>query len=130
MLSTKPAAQKLQVRAWDNTHALAVAVRKNSSGRGANLKQRSALCLVMDNHEEVHAVAPEHPNPFNQAVPALLTAAVVGLGGLFMQVAKLDQSVSTVAADIQELKNDSKERLSDLESRVRIIEMTVGRQNK
>ncbi len=84
----------------------------------------------MDNHEEVHAAAPEHPNPFNQAVPALLTAAVVGLGGLFMQVAKLDQSVSTVAADIQELKNDSKERLADLESRVRIIEMTVGRQNK
>ena len=43
-----------------------------------------------------------------------------------MQVAKLDQSVSTVAADIQELKNDSKERLSDLETRVRHIEMTVG----
>jgi hypothetical protein len=43
-----------------------------------------------------------------------------------MQVAKLDQSVSTVAADIQELKNDSKERLTDLETRVRHIEMTVG----
>jgi len=49
------------------------------------------------------------------------------LGGLFMQVAKLDQSVSTVAADIQELKNDSKERLSDLETRVRQIEMSIGR---
>jgi len=59
-------------------------------------------------------------------VPALLTAAVVGLAGLFMQVAKLDQSVNTVAADIQELKNDSKERLSDLETRVRQIEMRVG----
>lgn len=80
----------------------------------------------MDNHEEVYTAAPEHPNPFNQAVPALLTAAVIGLGGLFMQVAKLDQSVGTVAADIQELKNDSKERLSDLETRVRQIEMTVG----
>jgi hypothetical protein len=65
-------------------------------------------------------------NPFNQIVPALLTAAVVGLAGLFMQVAKLDQSVNTVAADIQELKNDSKERLSDLEARVRQIEMRVG----
>ena len=43
-----------------------------------------------------------------------------------MQVAKLDQSVGTVAADIQELKNDSKERLSDLETRVRQIEMRVG----
>jgi hypothetical protein len=80
----------------------------------------------MDNHEEVYTAPPEHPNPFNQAVPALLTTAVIGLGGLFMQVAKLDQSVSTVAADIQELKNDSKERLSDLETRVRHIEMAVG----
>ncbi len=34
----------------------------------------------------------------NQAVPALLATAVIGLGGLFIQVAKLDQSVSTVAA--------------------------------
>jgi len=59
-------------------------------------------------------------------IPALLTAAVVGLAGLFMQVAKLDQSVNTVAADIQELKNDSKERLSDLETRVRQIEMQIG----
>jgi hypothetical protein len=81
----------------------------------------------MDSQEELH-VAPLPPtNPFNQAVPALLTAAVVGLGGLFMQVAKLDQSVNTVAADIQELKNDSKERLADLEGRVRQIEMTIGR---
>jgi len=86
------------------------------------------LCLQMDNHEEAYTASPEPPNPFNQAVPALLTAAVIGLGGLFMQVAKLDQSVSTVAADIQELKNDSKERLADLEGRVRQIEMMVGRQ--
>jgi hypothetical protein len=81
----------------------------------------------MEGHEELHAAPPQAPNPFNQAVPALLTAAVVGLGGLFMQVAKLDQSVNTVAADIQELKNDSKERLADLEGRVRQIEMTIGR---
>jgi regulator of replication initiation timing len=59
-----------------------------------------------------------------------LTAAVVGLAGLFMQVAKLDQSVNTVAADIQELKNDSKERLSDLEGRVRTLEMSIGRQRQ
>ena len=81
----------------------------------------------MEHHEEAiyHAEPPQ--NPFNQVVPALLTAAVVGLAGLFMQVAKLDQSVNTVAADIQELKNDSKERLSDLETRVRQIEMSIGR---
>jgi hypothetical protein len=80
----------------------------------------------MEHHEEVHAAAPQPPNLINQAVPALLATAVIGLGGLFIQVAKLDQSVSTVAADIQELKNDSKERLSDLEARVRQIEMTVS----
>jgi hypothetical protein len=84
----------------------------------------------MDHHEEALITAKPPQNPFNQAVPALLTAAVIGLGGLFMQVAKLDQSVNTVVADIQELKNDSKERLADLEGRVRQIEMTVGRHNK
>lgn len=79
----------------------------------------------MEHHEDVRTT-PESPNPINQAVPALLATAVIGLGGLFIQVAKLDQSVNTVAADIQELKNDSKERLSDLESRVRHIEMQIG----
>jgi hypothetical protein len=80
----------------------------------------------MDHQEEAFITAKAPKNPFDQAVPALLTAAVVGLGGLFIQVAKLDQSVNTVAADIQELKNDSKERLSDLETRVRQIEMRIG----
>ena len=80
----------------------------------------------MEHHEEALITAKPLESPFNQMIPALLTAAVVGLAGLFMQVAKLDQSVSTVAADIQELKNDSKERLSDLETRVRQIEMRVG----
>lgn len=81
----------------------------------------------MDHHEEALITAKPPESPFSQMVPTLLTAAVVGLAGLFMQVAKLDQSVSTVAADIQELKNDSKERLADLEGRVRQIEMQVGR---
>jgi len=80
----------------------------------------------MEHHEEVHIAAKPPESPFTQIVPALLTAAVVGLAGLFIQVAKLDQSVNTVVADIQELKNDSKERLSDLETRVRQIEMRVG----
>jgi len=80
----------------------------------------------MEHHEEAPITAKQPESPFTQMVPALLTAAVVGLAGLFMQVAKLDQSVNTVAADIQELKNDSKERLSDLEGRVRSLELTVG----
>ena len=82
----------------------------------------------MGSSEEVAVDVATPPNPWNQALPALLTAAVIGLGGLFMQVAKLEQSVNTVASDIQELKNDSKERLSDLETRVRHIEMRIGRQ--
>lgn len=81
----------------------------------------------MEHHEDVHAAAPQPSNLINQAVPALLATAVVGLGGLFIQVAKLDQSVNTVAADIQELKVDSKERLSDIETRVRMLEMTIGK---
>jgi hypothetical protein len=81
----------------------------------------------MEHHEEAYITAKPPKGPFDQAVPALLTAAVVGLAGLFIQVAKLDQSVNTVAADIQELKNDSKERLSDIETRVRNLEMTIGR---
>jgi hypothetical protein len=80
----------------------------------------------MEHHDEALITAKPPESPFSQIVPALLTAAVVGLAGLFMQVAKLDQSVNTVAADIQELKNDSKERLSDLEGRVRSLELTVG----
>ena len=83
----------------------------------------------MEHHDEAPITAKAAETPFTQMVPALLTAAVVGLAGLFMQVAKLDQSVSTVAADIQELKNDSKERLSDIEARVRTLEMSLGRRN-
>lgn len=82
----------------------------------------------MDCHDEVTSTAPAAPTPFSQIVPALLTAAVVGLAGLFMQVAKLEQLVNTVVSDIQELKNDSKERLNDLEDRVRQIEVLVNRQ--
>jgi hypothetical protein len=81
----------------------------------------------MDRHDE--AASPSDPaNPLGQIVPGLLIAAVVGLAGLFMQVAKLEQLVNTVVSDIQELKNDSKERLNDLEDRVRQIEVQVNRQ--
>ena len=60
-----------------------------------------------------------------QAVPALLVAAVVGLAGLFVQVARIDEGLQTVASDISELKNDSRERLSGLEARVRHLEMRL-----
>jgi hypothetical protein len=115
-----------QAKVTGSIRVHAVAARKNYAVKVDNIRCRSALCLAMEHHEEAFIAAKPPKNPFDQAVPALLTAAVVGLAGLFMQVAKLDQSVNTVAADIQELKNDSKERLADLESRVRQIEMRIG----
>jgi len=81
----------------------------------------------MSERNETASGPPQPPdNAWNQAVPALLAAAVVGLGGLFIQVAKLDQSLTTVVSDISELKNDSKERLTDLERRVRTLERSTG----
>ena len=58
-----------------------------------------------------------------QAVPALLVAAVVGLCGLFLQVTKIEAGLGTVLEDVRELKNDSKERLNDIDRRVRSLEM-------
>ena len=59
----------------------------------------------------------------SQAVPALLVAAVVGLCGLFLQVTKIESGLATVLDDVRELKDDSKERLTDIERRVRSLEM-------
>jgi hypothetical protein len=71
-------------------------------------------------HHDVEVIAPAW---VAQTVPALLVAAVLGLGGLFLQVTKIDQALSTLQSDITELKTDSKERLADLEDRVRKLEM-------
>lgn len=60
---------------------------------------------------------------WENSVPILLGAACVGLAGLFVQVAKLDASMTVVVSDIQELKLDSKDRLNALETRVRALEL-------
>lgn len=74
--------------------------------------------------EEFHAPAAAESAPwFAQAVPALLVAAVVGLCGLFLQVTKIETGLGTVLEDVRELKNDSKERLNDIDRRVRALEM-------
>ena len=74
--------------------------------------------------EEFHAPAPAEPPVWlAQAVPALLVAAVVGLCGLFLQVTKIETGLATVLDDVRELKNDSKERLNDIDRRVRALEM-------
>jgi hypothetical protein len=74
--------------------------------------------------EEFHAPAPAESAPWvAQAVPALLVAAVLGLCGLFLQVTKIETGLTTVLEDVRELKNDSKERLNDIDRRVRALEM-------
>lgn len=77
--------------------------------------------------EDYNSTAPA-PQPLwiAQAVPALLVAAVVGLCGLFLQVTKIETGLATVLEDVRELKNDSKERLNDIDRRVRALEM-LGR---
>jgi hypothetical protein len=79
--------------------------------------------------EEEITAAPAAASPpwIEQAVPALLVAAVVGLCGLFLQVTKIETGLGTVLEDVRELKNDSKERLNDIDRRVRALEMQ-GRQ--
>lgn len=76
--------------------------------------------MTEQQHHDVEVIAPAW---VAQTIPALMVAAVLGLGGLFMQVTKIDQALQTLQSDITELKNDSKERLSDLETRVRKLEM-------
>lgn len=79
--------------------------------------------------EEITASAPlEQGNWVSQAIPALLVAAVLGLAGLFLQVTKLEAGVSAVLEDVRELKNDSKERLNDMDRRLRTVEMAMPRQ--
>lgn len=74
--------------------------------------------------EEFHAPAPAEQSTWvAQAVPALLVAAVLGLCGLFLQVTKIETGLATVLEDVRELKNDSKERLNDIDRRVRALEM-------
>ena len=68
---------------------------------------------------------PDKPSVWENSVPILLSAACVGLAGLFVQTAKLDASMSVVVSDIQELMLDSKDRLNLLEARVRALELRI-----
>jgi hypothetical protein len=63
------------------------------------------------------------PNWVALTIPPLLVSAVIGFGGLWIQVTKIDQALTTLQSDITDLKNDSRERLTDLERRVRTLEM-------
>lgn len=87
-----------------------------------NLGRELSHRLVSE--EEFTSPAPPQPTGWvSQAVPALLVAAVVGLCGLFLQVTKIEAGLATVLDDVRELKDDSKERLTEIERRVRALEM-------
>ena len=88
------------------------------------LRPSAPICLaVTDEDFNSDAPAPQ-PAWIAQAVPALLVAAVLGLCGLFLQVTKIETGLGTVLEDVRELKNDSKERLNDIDRRVRALEMS------
>ena len=78
---------------------------------------------MSDEEEYSSPAVVAQPSWVSQAVPALLVAAVVGLCGLFLQVTKIETGLATVLDDVRELKNDSKERLNDIDRRVRALEM-------
>jgi hypothetical protein len=70
-----------------------------------------------------HDVEAAVPSWVAQTVPPLLVAAVIGFGGLWIQVTKIDQALTTLQSDITDLKSDSRERLTDLERRIRVLEV-------
>jgi len=83
---------------------------------------------VSDCEETVSSLpSPPGGSTLSQVAAGLLIAACLGFAGLFLQVSKLDQSMTTLMQDVQEMKGDQKERVSKLEDRVRQIEITVIR---
>lgn len=74
---------------------------------------------------------PEPPPVEPPAIPAwlsvtvapLLVTAVISLCALFLQVTRVETGLAKVLEDMHELKVDSKERLGDIDRRVRVLEM-------
>jgi hypothetical protein len=64
---------------------------------------------------------------FAEAMPQVLSIALVAIGGLLfsMQVSftRVDANVQQLVKSIEELKTDTKTQMTDLENRVRALEM-------
>ena len=73
--------------------------------------------------EPLPAPAPTPPPWLTQTVAPLLVTAVISLCALFLQVTKIETGLTKVLDDMQELKNDNKERLADIDRRVRALEL-------
>jgi len=64
---------------------------------------------------------------FSASLPTVLATGMVAIGGLLIsmqiQSARIEATVVQMAKSIEELKSDSRTELSDLDKRVRALEM-------
>jgi hypothetical protein len=64
---------------------------------------------------------------FTASLPAALAAGMFAIGALLVsmqvQAARIEATVQTTAAAIQDLKNDARAQLADLDKRVRTLEI-------
>lgn len=61
------------------------------------------------------------------SIPAAMSAGLFAIGALLVtmqvQTARIEAAVQQTAQAVQELKTDAKEQLTDLEKRVRVLEI-------
>lgn len=64
---------------------------------------------------------------FAASLPAAIATGLVAIGALLVsmqvQAARIEATVQSTAAAVQELKNDARNQLADLDKRVRVLEM-------
>jgi hypothetical protein len=64
---------------------------------------------------------------FSASLPTVLATGMVAIGGLLIsmqiQSARIEATVVQMAKSIEELKNDARNELADLDKRVRALEM-------
>jgi hypothetical protein len=64
---------------------------------------------------------------FVASLPAAIAAGVFAIGALLVnmqiQSARIEATLTQMAAAVNELKNDSKAQLADLDKRVRVLEI-------
>jgi len=64
---------------------------------------------------------------FSASLPTVLATGMIAIGGLLIsmqiQSARIEATVVQMAKSIEELKNDARNELADLDKRVRALEM-------
>jgi hypothetical protein len=84
----------------------------------------------MDSTQVVTAMAEEPQSVggvFSASLPTVLATGMVAIGGLLIsmqiQSARIEATVVQMAKSIEELKNDARNELADLDKRLRALEM-------